>query len=381
MTALDAERSGPEPQVATLTALRFFAAAWVVLFHYWPNLSAAAAPAFVGKGYLGVELFFVLSGFVISYVYQGAWEDARFRYGSFLWARLARVYPMHLVTLLAVLAMAGGAAAVGLSVAADVFDLAALPANLLLLQAWGLSPSAAFNHPSWSISAEWFAYLSFPVFASAAAALGGRPRLAVGLAAALTAGLYWAFEGWAGFPLTQATIAWGALRIVPCFALGCAVHLLWRAEALRGRGWAVATAAGSAAIIVGLAGVGASDTLLTLSFGGLIFGLASLWRERPTAGATHPVTRVFAYLGEISYSTYMICIPWKLLFVNGATKALGIEGQVLPGWLWAVFILSLIPLSALSFHLIEKPARGWLKAHRPAFARTGPGGATLRPAT
>ena len=44
-----------------LTSLRFFAAMWVVLFHYWPSLSAVMPPL-VSKGYLGVELFFVLSG-------------------------------------------------------------------------------------------------------------------------------------------------------------------------------------------------------------------------------------------------------------------------------------------------------------------------------
>jgi peptidoglycan/LPS O-acetylase OafA/YrhL len=72
----------------------------------------------------------------------------------------------------------------------------------------------------------------------------------------------------------------------------------------------------------------------------------------------------------------MICIPWKLLFVNAVTKLTGGEGQTLPLWLWLVFILSLIPLSALSFHLVERPARRWLKAHAPG-AR---GGATLQPA-
>ena len=51
-----------------LTSLRFFAAMWVVLYHFWPNLQPVR-PAFVAKGYLGVELFFVLSGFILSHVY------------------------------------------------------------------------------------------------------------------------------------------------------------------------------------------------------------------------------------------------------------------------------------------------------------------------
>src|SRR5579871_4886437 len=98
--------------IKPLTALRFFAAAWVVLFHYWPNLTLAAPPALVAKGYLGVELFFVLSGFILCHVYLPPFEEGRFKYADFLWARLARIYPMHLMTLLGVGFM-GGAALLG----------------------------------------------------------------------------------------------------------------------------------------------------------------------------------------------------------------------------------------------------------------------------
>ena len=51
-----------------LTALRIFAALWVVLFDYWPNLGLAT-PMIVAKGYLGVELFFTLSGFILCHGY------------------------------------------------------------------------------------------------------------------------------------------------------------------------------------------------------------------------------------------------------------------------------------------------------------------------
>ena len=81
--------------IRPLTSLRFFAAMWVVAFHYWPNLSSVMPPL-VAKGYLGVELFFVLSGFILCHVYLDSVADGGFRYGSFLWARLARIYPLHL---------------------------------------------------------------------------------------------------------------------------------------------------------------------------------------------------------------------------------------------------------------------------------------------
>ena len=365
----------PESQIVTLTALRFFAAAWVVLYHYWPNLDPVR-PAIAAKGYLGVELFFVLSGFVISYVYQPQIERGVFAYGRFLWARVARIYPLHLATLAAVAAMGIAATVIGVQVAAEMLDVRSLPANLLMIHAWGFAPTAAFNHPSWSISAEWFAYLTFPAFAAVAMRLSGRPLLAVGGAVALVFALYAGFEQAAGFPLTEATIAWGALRIVPCFALGCAVHLLWRSlpPVSRTVGWA--TVLFFAAVTLGLVAAGGPDAALTSSFGGLICGLAIIWRARAPQDYDGPVTRVFAYLGEISYSTYMICIPWQLVFVNVANRLTGSETDQMPLALWLVFIVSLIPLSAISHHLIERPARGWLKAHAPGRGR----GATLQPA-
>jgi peptidoglycan/LPS O-acetylase OafA/YrhL len=68
------------------------------------------------------------------------------------------------------------------------------------------------------------------------------------------------------------------------------------------------------------------------------------------------------YLGEISYSTYMICIPWKILAVNAALKLLKIEGDQLPLYAWLLIVAALVPLSAMSYHIIEKPARERMKA-------------------
>jgi peptidoglycan/LPS O-acetylase OafA/YrhL len=344
--------------IRPLTALRFFAAMWVVLFHFWPNLSADM-PAAVAKGYLGVELFFTLSGFILCHVYLDSVATGRFGYGGFLWARLARVYPLHLATLVGVGVMAIAAESLGKPVDANVLSWAALPANLTLTQAWGLSPVAGWNHPSWSISAEWFAYLSFPAFAFAALKLQSRPWLALAAALALLWGLDAGFERLAGFSLTHATIQWGALRIVPCFALGCAVNQLWRSGAVKRRAIALAGAIFSGAAIAGSVLAGAPDALFVSLFGMLILCLARLTQP----GKTSRVGDVFVYLGEISYSIYMICVPWKLLFVNAASRIGGFDKAHLPLTVWLLFVISVVPLAALSYHLIEKPSRqamrGW----------------------
>src|ERR1051325_8120140 len=118
--------------IKPLTALRFFAAYWVVLYHYWPKLATSwAMPAVLQKGYLGVELFFTLSGFILCHVYLSSVGDGRFKYGSFLWARLARVYPLHLATLAGMGLMAGAALIAGFQVDPNILSWPSLPANLL----------------------------------------------------------------------------------------------------------------------------------------------------------------------------------------------------------------------------------------------------------
>jgi peptidoglycan/LPS O-acetylase OafA/YrhL len=249
--------------IKSLTALRFFAAFWVVMYHYWPDLAVGFTPMAATKGYLGVEAFFTLSGFILCHVYLQGFGQGRFRYGDFLWNRLARVYPLHLATLLGVGLMALAASLAGITVGHNIISWEALPSNLLLLHAWGFAPVSGWNHASWSISAEWFAYLTFPVFAFAAWKLRERPFVAVALALVLIAILYPAFQALAGFPLTDATIKWGALRIVPCFAFGCALHALWRSGVIPAR-LAAPGAAIMGALVLAAVQFGAPDPVIVV---------------------------------------------------------------------------------------------------------------------
>lgn len=344
--------------IRPLTSLRFIAALWVVLFHYWPKLDAPFTPMLVEKGYLGVELFFILSGFILSHVYRQSVAEGRFRYGEFLWARLARVYPLHLVTLTGLGALALAASAAGANVDPNIVSLPALPANLFLVQAWGLSPVAGWNHPSWSVSAEWFAYLTFPAFAWAALKLADRPLVALAGSAAFLAALYAGFEAIAGFSLTQATINWGALRIVPCFALGCALHGVWRAKPAFDRSTVLLGAAFAGAQALVAAAAGAPDVLIVLSLGAVILFLAYAAQTGSTVLSAAPLT----YLGEISYAVYMVCVPWKIVFVNAASRILDLPTEKLPLSVWLIFIAALVPLAAALHHLVERPARTRMRA-------------------
>ncbi len=346
-----------------LTALRFGAALWVALFAFWPDLDVRLMPNLIAKGYLGVELFFVLSGFILCHVYLAQTGEKRFSYGGFLWARIARVYPLHLATLIGVGVLALGAIAAGMSIDHNILNWSSLPANLALVHAWGFAPVAGWNHPSWSISAEWFAYLCFPAFAFVAWRLRERPITAVIGAVAFLVGLYIVFQMLAGFSLTQATIRWGALRIVPCFALGCALYLVHRKIALPRPGW---IAAGVAVAITIAGSLSAPDALIVPLCGALILALGALPNERAGWLASKPAV----YLGEISYSVYMVVVPWKLLAVNAASKLTG-GGDKLQLFVWLAVVLMLPVVAAVSYHLVEFPARKALRgiAQRRALRR------------
>jgi peptidoglycan/LPS O-acetylase OafA/YrhL len=336
-----------------LTTVRFWAAAWVVLYDYWPDLTGGR-PLGIAKGYLGVELFFVLSGFILSHVYLREWEGKRFRYGAFLWARIARIWPLHVATLIGIGLLGAAATVMGVQMTHSVLAWDALPANLLLVHAWNLAPRVGWNHASWSISAEWFAYLAFPLFALLSAALARRPRLAVAGALALIVGGYWGFERLADFPLTSATTSFGWLRIAPPFAYGCALHLLWRSGVVKTRREAKLGLVTALAAVALLTVLGAPDAATVAAFGVLILSLAGL-SSTGSAWLTH---RAGVYLGEASFALYMIAVPWRLAFGGLVGRFLHLpDGAHWPLPVWLAMLAGAVPVAMAARNGVERPMR------------------------
>ena len=107
---------GKRAELAQLTGVRGIAAAWVVLYHFQPQIFALAPElrplgVVLRGGYFAVDLFFLLSGYIIAYQYLHAFPRGRGDYGAFLVKRIARIYPLQLVTLvLIVILVVGGIA-------------------------------------------------------------------------------------------------------------------------------------------------------------------------------------------------------------------------------------------------------------------------------
>lgn len=166
-------------ELGALTSLRWFAALAVFLFHLTQEVRVGEPPAslrglydFLAQGYVGVSFFFVLSGFILTYTYHERLRVPSLRsVGRFYVARFARIYPVHLVTLLlAIPFMIQGPAYLRDGQLAPV--VASFVAQLLLVQSFvpleirsaRAEPFAFhFNGPAWSISTEMFFYALFPL--------------------------------------------------------------------------------------------------------------------------------------------------------------------------------------------------------------------------
>lgn len=356
--------SGARPQLDSLTGLRGIAA-WFVVFYHIRAAIAYAVPAPVtalfAKGYLAVDLFFMLSGFVIWLNYAAAFEARGMAAaGDFLKRRLARIYPLHLFVLLATAAFAAAMAVSGRP-EPDRYPWAELPLHLALLQNWGFTHQLSWNHPAWSISTEFAAYLAFPLLVIGAR-IGRWPPLAlVAGAVALCVGLHLAMAA-GGEPTLGGDIPrWGLLRCLVQFACGallCRLWLEWRDRRLPSM----------AAFVLGLvvcgswaAGFFAETLAYPLIVACLLFALSMADGARWNPLSWRPLV----WLGEISYSTYLIHFggwtAFKLLLVEDAARV--------PLWQAGLFLALVLLGSALCYRFVEQPGRRWISSWRPGDAR------------
>jgi len=141
----------PGSDIPALTGVRCIAAGMVLFLHldqqFGHQIGKWLAP--VDQGYLGVDIFFILSGFIISHVYGHTEAVSTIRgYCRYMWFRFARIYPVHILTVLALITMVSVRGLLD----TNYWHTDALPYQLLMLHVW--IPEATWNAPAWSISAE-----------------------------------------------------------------------------------------------------------------------------------------------------------------------------------------------------------------------------------
>jgi peptidoglycan/LPS O-acetylase OafA/YrhL len=333
--------------------LRIIAAGAVVVLHYSDYFKDVAIGHFMVAHTwhfnLFVDLFFVVSGFVIARQYFGRVNDAA-SVGRFLWRRLARIYPLHLATLAFYLALAGalhfGAARTDNPAR---YPLSDLPAQLLLLHAF-VGERLTFNFPSWSLSAEMFCYLLFPAFA-----LIAQRRKAAIIALVVVTALANSLWAWAAgtAPWADWINQGGAFRALPAFSLGMACYL-FRDRIAHWPAIPGALAASLAAFIV------LGSLLPTMTALIAIYAIAMLAVQEDCAGRETLLSRLrFDRWSPLTYSCYMLHIPVATVIITFGSRLLSLsphERLILA----PVAIVVLACASVVSLRTFETPLRRYL---------------------
>lgn len=335
---------------------------------------------FVRGSYLFVDFFFVLSGFVIVHAYSGRIGGGQ-EAGTFLVRRFGRVWPLHAAVLLAFVALecvkalsgpAGGHA--GTAAFTGTYAPSALLSNLALVHALGVEDQWTWNIPSWSISAEFFVYITFAILCLTVRRPG---VLAVAMGMLAVAGALVVMRFSANH--IDTSIDYGYFRCLYGFFTGCLVYRLYRAAA----GWQPPRLAGglaeAGALLAVVAFVSAAGGNALSLAAPLLFGLV-VWVFAFEAG---PVSRLlatspFQRLGAWSYSIYMVHALLVAVLQKGTTVMQGVLGRPLfvereveggsdrllsfgDAWVMDLvsggYLLAVVALSALTYRFIELPGQ------------------------
>ncbi len=353
----------PTPTLLGLELMRFVCALSVLLWHYQhfyvvgpvtaelvhdhavQPLAGWLAP-FYGQGWLGVQAFWALSGFIFFWKYGQPVAEGRVATGRFAWLRFSRLYPLHLVTLLAMLPLiAWYRAQTGQDYVYTHNDAEHFVLQLFLASDWAGRSEWSFNGPIWSISIEVLAYGVFFVLSR----LGWVRPWQIGAVIAATGTIY-------------------ALKLTPhplvlClffFYLGGLTHAAWRWLGAAPRmvrqavhaGMAVALVAGTALTAIGL--------LRPMFYVALLTPLAMLGLLAMVQPRSERIARGLTTLGHTTYASYLLHFPLQLL----ATNLSGADPSRLPlhspWWLLAYLVVT-FGLAALTYRWLEAPAQDALR--------------------
>lgn len=381
-----------------LTGLRIVAAAWVVLFHFHftPLPGVAEVVGVLGplitSGALGVDLFFVLSGFVIAHTYLDRLGPA-LRVGPtarFVWARACRIWPAYVLVFnlfgiwLVARLVLGNDGDIAFQAVQPEVNLGEWAAQMFMVQLWDqpFFDGASWVGATWSISAEWLAYLLFPVAALGFFRLRTLPAPVLMLGAfALMAPITWAFVT-TGSPY----FAWSWLvRILCGFGAGVLTHLAVRR--LRG-GSAVARRASLVAVVVpvlivaGLLvgeqfGPGRGGAVIALF--PVLVGALALADRGPAVLLS---SRWAVHGGHLSYALYLVHIPMFEAYWLAQRYLPWLAGDTTAAYVTATaVVLATLPVAAVIYRVVEEPSRRQLRRlaapERPDTTRVVPGIVTV----
>ncbi|MBT2521280.1 acyltransferase [Arthrobacter sp. ISL-28] len=344
-------------QLSSLTGLRFFAAMAVVFYHlhlYFPKITDSLA--IFRYGFTGVSFFFILSGFVLTWSHR-----ADVRSGRFYWNRVARIWPLHLLTMILSIW-------IPMLSASPPADWSAIPFVLTLTQAW--IPASgflnAFNGVSWSLSCEAYFYLLFPLLFRH---LSSRPRVA-GIAGTVFVALI--IVGICLSKYSSIQTANYLLGTMPLYRMGEFVLGMCLAMIMK-RGWRPAFRLQHAIGMTALLTVGlfVAPLIVNVMSGpvpviyanlimipGFLALIATAASRDLSASSTVFGSKALVRLGQWSFALYLV----HELVIRLARPFLAdipIDGTF---GVAVLAVVSSIGLSGVLHEFVEKPAEKWLRS-------------------
>lgn len=347
----------------------------LVLFHYCSFHHHVPAASVLGppilKGYLWVEFFFALSGFILIHVYGhrvGEFWRAK-NCLTFVKMRLARLYPVHLAALLSMAILMLALRVLDHAAYASMYEGVHAPlntwqtfiANLVLVQAWNTVPDLAWNAPAWFVSVEFLLCLMFPLFL-----LLSRGGLWRGVLI-IAAGIVWltvlAVPSGVGLDIT---INNGVFRGMAGFGIGVGLALVYReavaAGARRVPEWVFSLAQGAVLLflVYALYGSGPDHTGADVWTAGAVDALVLVLAFDRGFLARLFATRPLLKLGEWSYGIYLGQMFW--LQIARYLEQQQLIPAAAPTWLEPFsVVLVCIAWGALLAKFVERPANAALR--------------------
>jgi peptidoglycan/LPS O-acetylase OafA/YrhL len=357
-------------EIKSLTSLRGIAALMVVMQHFsasFQTLCAVEIPSLVPHGYVAVDFFFVLSGYIMCYCYLEEFQKRGYKaFFPFLGKRLIRLLPLNF----AVTSILFIAALLSINtLGRDIFlggpvSLVDVLTNLFMLQGWGLGRN--LNGPAWSVSAELGAYLLFPLLIYAA--FSSRAFVVAVLSALAGSALVFVALSHTRLGLAAEDPVFGGLRCISEFTIGMLAYRLGTYDQWRRL---FGTAGLAYFVAVGVLGLLLLriDLLTALSFPFLVLVAANDRGGMDRFLSSAPLY----FLGNISYSLYLVhngLRPLAIEIVRSAhPESLGTAEALMLALLSSLLA---IPVAWLSYRFVEWPSRSalraWLVAPRGAQA-------------
>ncbi len=348
--------------IPALTSLRFFAAFYVILFHAhdFSGVDLYALTNLFNSGYLAVDFFFILSGFILSYTYYPQIIEKSFSYSDFFIKRVARIYPVHIFTLLLMLVIITFIKLAGVTWSHDMetSNFYEFIKNILMVHSWAFYSNLSYNQPSWSISAEFFAYILFPIFIFSINR--GKELFRIIFSITLFLSFYVIAYVFFEVIITKFTFTGVIIRIIPDFLLGVVSYMLFYK-------YSFTFDIGKQLIFANIAlffcfYLGSLDFIVIPLFAWVIYLLADQARHGEQSFLNNDILQ---YLGRISYSLYMVHFPVWIGFMHlflGYYMGLN-DGNVSLLTIYSVIIFTILvmfPCAMLTNKYVEEPSQRWL---------------------